>query len=199
MIRAMTVPRAAIAALFGLAMLPALPMAAQAEGVISIKDPMASDALIVFTKACIITRAVPDKIAAKLVEFEATKLPDPVAVELAHGKAGSQGWKLNSLHGAQLWVSFVPPRQCSVLVKHTQARALQNGTVQVLEQLAQGGEMHFKLEHHNEQPTVGGSEETSEFLLQIIRDQDASVSVTSTDSKAADLQGALTFKVLGVK
>ena len=184
-------------ALLALASLMAAPSAQSADSLIKIDDPMASDALVLFTKACIVTQAAPDKIAAKLVAFAAIKLPDKAATELAHGKPGSQGWKVQSAHGAELLVSWVPPRLCSVLVRRAQARALQNGVVQILEQLSQGGEMHFHLEHHNEQPTQGGAEETSEYLIQAIRDRDELVSVTSSASKTADIQGLLTFKVLG--
>lgn len=166
---------------------------------ISIKDPMASETLAVFTKVCIITLGAPDLVAAKVVEFGATKLPDNEAKSLTHGKAASQGWKLATPHGAQLVVTLTPDRQCSVLVRRSDGQAIQDGLIQVLDKLASGGKMHFKPEHHDKRPRPGGTEETLDYLMVMPNDRDASVSATTTASTSADIQGLLTFTLLSKK
>ena len=178
-----------------LALLAAPAASSQAEGELKVADPKAADALVMFTKACLLTRGLPNRIAAKMKEFDGVKLPDRMAVEVAHGKLGSSVWKYDpSLHGAALLVAAIPPARCEVMVRKVEARSLQDGIVQVLRELAQGGEMRFHLETHSTQPTEGGSEETSNYLMKMIRDQDASVSITTTASPSTDIQGILVYE-----
>jgi hypothetical protein len=177
----------------------AMVAATTAAWAITIKDPAADDALVVFSKTCLVTLGVPDKVAGKVAEFGAAKLSDQAALDLAHGKAGAHAWNLTTPHGAQLAITSTADQQCSVLIRRIDAAALQDGLLQVLDQLAQGGRMVFRPEHHDDRPTAGGIEDTSDYLLKMPHHLDATVSITTTTAKTADLQGLLTFTLLNKK
>ena len=165
----------------------------------AVKDPVAEETLVVFAKTCLVTLGAPEKVAEKTTEFGATKLSSQAALEVNHNKPGSQAWRLTTPHGAQLAITSTPDRQCSVLVRRADAQALQDGVLLLLDKLEASSAMKYKPEHHDKTKRPGGSENTSDYLMTMPQDQDASVSVTTTTIPTADLQGLLTLTMLSKK
>jgi hypothetical protein len=160
---------------------------------------MAHDALTLFAEGCIETLADPRRVPAKMTQFKATKLDDAEAAKLTASKPGGQAWRVDSPAGAQLVLTLVPPIACNVMVRRADATTLQDGATGTLDAIAKGTAIRYQLEHHSERKAPGGTEETTEFLLQLHGDRDASVSVTTNPGTEEDLQGLLSFVLLGLK
>jgi len=184
-------PLAAIIALSAAA--PAWPQAANPLPA----TQMARDALTLFGEGCLETFADPDRVALKMVQFKGTKLDDTAAAALASGKAGSQAWRVTSPVGAQLALTLVAPKSCTVLVRRADTVVLQQEVPKLLDALMKGGQMKYRLEHHEVRKAPGGEEETSDYFLEMSGGRDAMVSITTNPGTSEDLQGLISLTKLG--